>query len=62
MLTFKGFETKRNAVAFTRAHNGLLAYKRDMFGRSENADHYNVAVTVGNLDSKLYPYCVYYEK
>lgn len=62
MLLFEGFESKKDAVAFKKAHGGLLAYEHDKLGRSKNRDYYRVAVVVGKLNSLLYPYCVYYEK
>lgn len=62
MLTFEGFDNKKDAVAFKKTHGGLLAYERDKLGRSKNKDHYRVAVVVGKLNKLIYPYCVYYEK
>lgn len=62
MLRFQGFPTKKQAVAFIKAHGGLLAYEHDKLGRSKNKDHYRVAVVVGQLNKTLYPFCMYYEQ
>lgn len=62
MLTFEGFESKKDAVAFKKATGGVIAYERDKLGRSKNKDYYRVAVVVGKLNKTLYPFCVYYEQ
>ena len=62
MLTLEGFATKKEAKAYKRRHGGRVCYECDDFGRSKNKDHYRVAVTIGHLDRKLYPYCVFYEE
>ena len=61
MVRIEGFKRKKDAVAFQKATGGVIAYERDKLGRSENKDHYRVAVVVGKLNSLIYPYCVYYE-
>ncbi len=62
MLTFEGFESKKDAVAFKKTHGGIIAYEHDKLGRSKNKDYYRVAVVVGKLNKTLYPFCVYYEE
>lgn len=50
MTRFQGFETKEAAEACVKKGGGILCGKGD--------EDYEVAVALGGLDDKRFPYCV----
>lgn len=59
MIRFKGFETKEAAQKFIKEHGGVLTYAYTPNGnKSMSYQDYMLAVTLGGLDEKRYPFCV----
>jgi len=61
MTQFKGFETKQEAQTFARQHGGYICWEErtpKTKKLTNRGRYYTMAVTLGGLDQKKYPYCV----